>query len=326
MKVLSLPRARFALVSSTCILASVLPFSAFAQISPANLKSLVQVQQLPGVEVRNDFQLGPTRFQVSLEPGAERRLEVEVTNRMGRTATFTFETEDFAAGDNASDSTKLFGLVDGPYSARRWLNPAVTSIELRHGERAYIPVMVRVPRDASVGDHYAALLLKRDLEPGEGTGGVSVISRVGALFLITVEGDVVEDGHLVKLDSLKKIYWRLPVQLQMDARNDGTVHMEPQGNVAIRNLFGLTVDEVPFQNWFVLRNSSRSVTLTWKPSFALGYYTAETNATIYGKQAEVLKTGFFVIPALPVLLVLLAIFLVSFLVQFFFSRFEIKRK
>ena len=46
----------------------------------------------------------------------------------------------------------------------------------------------------------------------------------------------------------------------------------------------------------------------------------------YGQPLPPMTAAFWMFPALPLLLALFLIFLVSFLVQFFFSRFEITRK
>lgn len=287
----------------------------------------IQIIPQTNVDVRNDFQVGPTRFDLALDPGEEKDLELQITSRMGRQATFTMLTEDFSAGENENDQTKLYGANRGPYSAKDWVTTAVNSITLNHADRAYIPVTIHVPKDADPGDHYAAVMTQRDLTPEEKkAGGVNVISRVGVLILITVKGPVVTKGDITSISTQQHLYFDLKVPLSIRGKNDGTVRMIPQGTVDIRNILGVTVDQIPVQDWIVLRNSVRSHAFTWTPKFALGFYTAKTNLTIFGNPVAPMSVSFWVIPLLPVLLVLIAIFVVSFLVQVFFSRFEIKRK
>ena len=90
---------------------------------------------------------------------------------------------------------------------------------------------------------------------------------------------------------------------------------------------GRTVDEIPLRDWYVLRSSTRRREIVWLPRFALGYYTAQLSISGVGGEPDIrIGAPFWVIPALPVLLAIIAIFGASFLVQIFFSRFEIKKK
>lgn len=303
------------------------PVGRTAAENAALVKAGVQVTVEPATPFTGDFGMGPGRQTLVVQPGQERTVEVQVTARTEGYHEYVFETEDFAAGVTPGQTTALFGSAAGPYPAREWIRPAVPSIRLAHGERAYIPVTIRVPADADPGDHYAALLLKRTLAPGETTErGFNVISRVGNLFLITIDGPQERNVSLTSLTVRKSLNWYLPVQMDLEARNTGTVYAAVQGTVNIRNILGFIIDEITVDDWFVLRNSSRSLAVDWKPSFALGRYTAVTDLQAFGAPLPPVETVFWVLPALPLLLVLLAIFVVSFLVQYFFSRFEIRKK
>ncbi len=273
----------------------------------------------------DDFQLGPTRHVLSLAPGEEKRLEIQLTNRERTESSYTLLTEDFTSGD-ARNPIALFSRALGPFSARSWVTLPSRSVRLKSAERAYLPVTVRVPANASAGDHYTAVVIQRDL-PSEVPSGFNVVSRVASLLLITVEGDVVRDGSLQGLTSARGVYWSLPATFTAEYRNTGTVHLVPTGAVRIKNLFRAVVDEIPVRDWYVLRESSRLREIQWQPTFALGYYTATLSVTRgEGAPAEEQTVSFWVLPLLPVALVLLVIFLASFLVQVFFSRFEIRKK
>ncbi len=290
-------------------------------------KAGVRINEEAGVAVMNDFALGPGRTAISLSPGEQQTVEVQVSSRTPGLHSYLFQEEDFSADPRGGDSTTLYGVEKGPFPASTWVHPAVPSLQLTHGEQAYVPVTISVPKNAEPGDHYAALLLKRALTPAEeSTKGFSIISRVGILFLITVKGPVTQNASLTSLRSRAPIYWFYPAFLELTARNDGTVYATPTGVIQIHNILGFVVDEIPVNDWFILRNSSRTIVFDWRPRFALGRYTAVAKIQMYGTDTVALQTSFWVIPALPVLIVLFAIFLVSFLVQFFFSRFEIKKK
>lgn len=290
---------------------------------PANMRINVQAD-MPAV---GDFTVGPARTFLEIPAGEERTVELQLTNREGRLATYSLVTEDFDA-DPEREGTPMFYASDmeGLYPARTWIIPEVKRLELRHAERAFIRVTIKVPADADAGDHQAALVFTRETKT-ETEGGFQVIPRVAALFIITVPGDIVQEGYITHLQPRHYLNWSFPVTLNLAAKNTGTVHMDPIGNIVIRNIFGITVDEIPVKDWYILRDSARQRDFFWKPLFGLGYYRATTDLQVFDRRPlEPVSASFWVIPLLPVLILLLLIFVVSFMVQYVSARFEIKRK
>jgi hypothetical protein len=301
--------------------------SVFAQTPAGTMPQSVRINVQNDTPAVGDFTVGPARLLLTMKPGEERNVEIQITNREGRRAAFDLTTEDFVA-DQEREGTPTFFADDteGPYPARAWITPQVPRLELNHAERAFVNVTIKVPNDAEAGDHQAALIVTRDVE-SQPEGGFTIVSRVAAMFIITVEGDIVQEGYVDSLESRRYFNWFYPAFLRLSSRNLGTVHMIPTGSIEIRNIFGIVVDEIPVKNWVVLRDSSRARTFEWHPRFALGYYRASTDLTVFdGRPLQPVSAGFWMIPLLPLLLLLFLIFLVSFLVQYFFSRFEIKRK
>lgn len=300
-----------------------MPAASFAQTPEPQP---IRISQQTGVEVRGDFQVGPTRFVIEVDPGEERTIDVEVTSREGQPRDYDLKVEDFSISDDGTDSIQFFAEKDGPFSARAWVQTPASSMTLRHGERATVPVKISIPKNASVGDHYSVVIFERR-PVSEVKSGFNLISRVGALLLITVKGDLIREGDMQSFSTKKKIYWTLPAQFSIQYRNTGTVHLVPAGHVEIKNIFGITVDDISVKDWYVLRNSTRRREILWQPKFALGRYTATLTLNSAGQKSEVVETvTFWMIPTLPVLLSLLAIFVVSFLVQAFIGHFEIQKK
>jgi hypothetical protein len=182
------------------------------------------------------------------------------------------------------------------------------------------------------GDHMATILLKkRNLM--ESKGGFTINAFASSVLVITVEGDVVESGTFQKFSPSKYLNWKTPVDLNLTVENTGSVHIAPRGKIAVTNIFGIAVDEFPINNrWNVLRGSRMTQSMPWAPRFALGYYKARTNVQLFTPGAlnelpvEQLTTTFWVVPLIPLIIVSAAVFVVSFLVQLFFSRFEITTK
>lgn len=306
----------------------IVPMTAFAQEAPLSTSSTLQISHQSGMEVRGDFQVGPTRFVLEMDPGETRSVEVQLTSREGEPRSYTINVEDFSVSDDGTDSIQFYGNGAGPFSAKPWITPAVENFSLLHGDRAFIPVKITIPKDASVGDHYSVVIFQRDLNQNqEQNGGFNLIARIGALLLITVKGDVIKQGSMEGFSVTRHLYWSLPAQFSILYKNTGTVHLTPLGRIEVQNIFGIPVDDIEIKDWYVLRNSVRKREIVWQPKFALGYYKATLHLSSAGQTDETVQTvRFWIIPALPVLIVLLAIFCVSFIIQAFFSHFEIKKK
>lgn len=272
------------------------------------------------------FMLGPARFTLSLAPGESTTVDVQLTNREGVARTYDLIAEDFAADPAQEGNPQFYGdAKGGPFPAGTWLQFEARPVELEHGDQATISVTVRVPADAEPGDHQAALIVARKLE--EQADGINVIPRVASLFIITVEGEVVQDGSLSALDVRNGfLEWSVPVTLALTAQNQGTVHMQPTGEITITNLFGSTVAELPVEDFIILRDSARTREFFWEPEFALGYYRATATLTAWNAPMEPMSVSFMVLPLLPMLITVIIVIVLLGGWHLFRSRFEIHRK
>lgn len=275
--------------------------------------------------VENDFLIGPARFLLTMRPGETKTVELQVTNRTGHEGVFEFLSEDFDIDPKTNLPRFYASQVGGPFAASNWIHPEVGSVVLRHGDRAFVNVTVMVPAGAEPGDHQAAMIVKLRDKPSK-QSGIGVVSRAASMFVITVPGKVLQDTKVDSILVRHFLNWSYPVFLRLSATNRGNVIAAPTGTVTIRNLFGVAVDEVPVREWYILRGQTRPIDLTWSPRFALGRYTAETKVKIYAKQTVPASVTFWVLPIMPVLLLLFTIFFVSFLIQYVFSRFELRKK
>lgn len=323
----------FGFLVASCVLSVGLVFSAFAEKTfgsedPTPVRTDVRIEQLEGVEYRNDFTLGPTKFSLGLNPGEETVVEIQVTSRIEQETTFEVGVEDFTSQDDPEKYTKFLGDEKGQFSAKEWFHPAVSSFTLMHGERAYLPVTITVPENAEVGDHYSVVFIKTTPE-AESASGITFSSRVGTLFLLSVGDGVAvrKTGECSLFESENSIYASLPVNFALHFDNEGDVHLTPFGKITISNMFGNTVDEILVPDWVVLRESSRIQTVTWEPTYAFGKYTATAQIERgYDNVVDVRTVTFYVIPVKFVVIALGAVVVVVVLYKVFISGFEIKRR
>lgn len=88
-----------------------------------------------------------------------------------------------------------------------------------------------------------------------------------------------------------------PVTVLARFENQGTVHLQPRGHVALFNMLGREVDRENIQQVNVLPNSIRRIKLELGQKAMFGKYTA-TLTGIYGSTNEALSysVSFWVIP------------------------------
>ncbi len=271
--------------------------------------------------------ISPTKVELSMDPGERETREIVIVNRTGQPMTFEFLTEDFEGSLDPSQATIFLGVEDSPRGAKNWLEPEVMSIVLGHGETLTMTVDVKVPLDAEPGGHYAALFASSITEETiEDGSNVQITSRVGTLFLVTVSGDIEEDGTLNEPE-IPVFSEHGPIKMGLVFNNLGNVHLKPSGKVVIRNFFGQTVSEIPVDEWIVLPESSRRTLVEWDGDRLLGRYTATAEIT-YG-DGDVLalaETSFWVIPWKIVLAVLVVLAVLSFAGHWFYKRYTKRRK
>lgn len=139
---------------------------------------------------------GRVSFRHAVDPGAELTDHVTLTNFSDHAATF-----DVYAGDGLVTADGQFDLPPTGTEATAsgsWIalgdaagtvgEPgAVQRVEVAAGSQAVLPFVVRVPADATPGDHPAGIVAA--LAPGAASG-VTVDSRVGTRLHLRVTGEI----------------------------------------------------------------------------------------------------------------------------------------
>lgn len=337
------------LISLSTLLA--LPVSVFSQVStssasttpialealPATVNSApfdIEMLEDPG-RIIGDFVVGPGKIELSLKPGESRTVELMITNRMGEPKRFKFTVEDAAGGRTADQAVELLGSVRGPYSLRDYVHFPVEEFELKHMERARIPVTVTLPPDAEPGGHYGSVLVStvsREADDGTKSGAVpssAIVSRIGTLFFVTTPGDVATEGKLTSFTTVpqKNVFFRGPVNFALLFENTGSIHLNPYGKISITNMFGDEVGFMELDPWFALPGSLRTREVSWTRDLLIGRYTATASVNRgYNDVIDEASLTFWVIPWKMLLVLFSGLFVFFLLLKFIFSRFEFKRK
>lgn len=298
-------------------------------LMPVNAHAEYQVDALPSNEVFSDFVVGPGKVELTLNPGESKTIEVTLANRMGDDRIFDLIVEDMKGSENPEQTVVLLGDDRGPYSLRDYFSVPEWSFMLQHGRKAHIPVTVTMPADVEPGGYYGSVLFTTTSKPNENKaqGAAAIISRIGVLFFVTVPGAGNYDGELETFSAKSTYFTEGPVPFQLLFRNRGNMNLNPSGEITIRNMIGTAVDTIEVEPWFALPGSLRLREVEWNRAALMGRYTAE--AVIkrdYEDRVDRMTVSFWVIPVVPAAAFVAGLFVLFFIIRFFATNFEFKRK
>lgn len=285
------------------------------------------------VDDTNDFVVEPGKTEIFLNPGESIKKSVTVTNRQNRKVTYTIKIEDFIGTEDPNNPITLLGEEAGPYSLKNLVSPEIAEFSLNFGEQITIPVEVRIPETAEPRGYYGAIVVSNQpdidtqIENGTGAAGKTrLISRIGSLLLVRVNGLGQESGKLEDMKLLgpaRLFYETKPAGFEILFRNEGNVHLVPNGKITITNMIGKKVAELPVDAYFALPDSLRYREIQWTGGFGFGRYKADLSLYRgYGNQFDEDSLVFWVLPWK----VLLGIFVAICLLFYISRKFEFKRK
>ncbi len=291
-----------------------------------------KLEKLTGTVDQGDFVVGPGRVEVELKPGQSAVYEISVANRISDDREFKLTTEDISGTADGTRAMVFLGEEDGPYTVKDYISFPKESFTLDLGDRARIPVTITVPADAEPGGYYGGVLVSTIKDDGMEDGASArspIVARVGTLFFITVPGEAVKMGETKQMSLLgaKQWYEKGPFKFSILYENTGSVHLNPYGEIRIKNIFGEEVGFVELEPWFVLPKSLRSRDIEWNRELLFGRYTATALVNRgYEDIVDEVAVTFYVLPWKVILPIFLMVFLIIFSVRFFLKTFEFKRR
>ncbi len=187
-----------------------------------------------------------------------------------------------------------------------WFTLPTEEIIIPAEQTVSVPFSINVPDDAAPGGHFSAILVgTRSLTNSETPAQVETSQVVTALVFLSVAGDIVERGSIRDFVTEQFVSESPKAAFSIRFENAGNVHVQPQGNITIKNMWGRERGTIPInqtsQFGNVLPNSIRKYNFEWVGdwSFAdMGRYTAEVTLA-YGdltRQFVTAETSFWVIP------------------------------
>ncbi len=238
--------------------------------------------------------VSPPVFELTANPGDELKNVIRVSNPHEEPVKVSVDTRNFVAvGEGGS-----VGLTEEktPYSLASWISVSPTEVEIPGESSRYFNIKTEIPLNAEPGGHFGSVVFKT----GGGTvaeTGAAVTQELGSLFLLRVSGKVNEDGRVESFSTEKQFWEYGPVRFDLRVKNNGNVHIKPQGKIVIKDMLGREVTEVEVDPQNVLPDAVRKFSPTWEKEILFGKYTA-TASLVYGSNSDVLSasTSFYAFP------------------------------
>lgn len=239
---------------------------------------------LPGILfcARESFGLvmGPSRFEVSLPPGEIAEGDYYVQNDTDQNVHIVVEPENWFK--EAYD----YGKID----IKDWIEFDVYEFDLKPKEIKKLRLRIKVPTDVK-GElvsqiFFTSNVLREDGQPIEG-----IKARVGSVLYVAIKGTEIVDAEIRDAAISKESNeGKEIIKIEVNVKNNGNVHIRPEGLVAIEDNAGEKLIELVLTSGQpALPAQETGYYALWdKPELKVGKY--KTSITIsYGKELNMEK-------------------------------------
>ncbi len=252
--------------------------------------------------------VSPTLFDMTANPGQTWESNVRVINSNPYDITVYAESVNFAPQEE-SGSPKFVSINEEDSKGStfaEWIALDKKEIIIPAEQTSEIPFTINVPFDAPPGGHFAAMLIgTKSPEDQIERPQLKTSQVVTSLVFLRVTGDIIEKGSIRAFRSTKKLVEKPEITFELRFENNGNVHILPQGEIRITNMWGQERGLIPvnrstlFGN--VLPDSVRKYSFTWAGEWSLadmGRYTAVASLAYgdNGRKSVVSETSFWVVP------------------------------
>lgn len=219
--------------------------------------------------------VAPARFELPMMPGTERTVVVNViynsVSGEAQPCRLVASLGDWSILTNGE--TEYFKAESQPNSACAWLTYSPAEITALPSKIHPIRVTISVPKDATPGDHLAALFVEArpdNLKVDQNRRQVILRFRMAALFYIMVP-QLTKKGSL---EGLKAGLNEQGILITPTLKNDGNSHLRPLHSAKVLDSAGTVVAELPeTESLPVLADTEMSRTIVIPKSLAAGSYS-----------------------------------------------------
>ena len=254
----------------------------------------------------------PPLFQLTQSPGTDWNSMLRIVNVNPYDIVVSASATDFHPDGETGNAVLEETPPADPSDTHRmsgWISLPVGTITIPRGKTGDIPFAIHVPVNADPGGHYAAILIGTSPGNKPGGTGTSISSKVTSLIFFRVPGEVIEDASIRDFYAQQRMVQSPDNSFLIRFENKGNVHLVPQGDIVITNMWGkergkIAINESSsFGN--VLPHSTRKFAFDWHGEsnpLEFGRYSAVATL-VYGEDGRktVYRTLYFwVVPWKPV--------------------------
>jgi hypothetical protein len=252
----------------------------------------VSGQEDPGIEIK------PAILDLNGLPGEKIKFSVKLTNTYDNALGVRVSSRLLAPEDELINSAEAYR-----YDASQWLNVSKEFIIIEGNESIDVPLEIIIPDNAVPGGHYSLITFKIEAISQFDASGITIKSEVGAVTLITVPGDTVENAYIVD-DSSSLVSFGGVFKFSQTIFNDGNIHLLPTIETNIINSKGEIVDKIVQPYKLLLPNTKRTLITEWDSKKYFGKYTAQTTVS-FGTPTQNINSdvlSIFILPSITTLI------------------------
>lgn len=216
---------------------------------------------------RSDNPRTESIFIHTLEPGAVQDEGVLLVNNTEEQKTLQVYAVDLMVSSGGAFACRQ--MAEPKKGVGNWIELGKDEVTLDSGTSEIVPFTIRVPENASVGEHNGCIVIQEKKEEVEGQTGMVLSFRTGLRVAITVPGEITRKLEIVdfKIEPEKDGGYLL----RAFAKNLGNVSIDADVQVITRYFFGLTLAQHGGQ-FPVLRSETSEWNFELKKPFWGGWY------------------------------------------------------
>ena len=219
--------------------------------------------------------LAPARFELEMSPGSETTVVVNIDYHAAQTTAQSYRMVASLNDWNINRSGELSFHKAGtqPNSASPWIIYSPAEVTVKPGQTHSIRVTISVPKDATPGDHLAALIVEQRpdaIKLNRNARQMLMRFRMAAIFYIMVP-QITRRGTL---ENLKATVDPKGIVVTPTLKNEGNSMIRPITSVKVLDSTGRTVAELPgAESLPLLGGSELSHPLFIEKTLSPGTYT-----------------------------------------------------
>ncbi len=268
----------------------------------------------------------PPLFQLSAVPEQVWQSSIKVINSNSFPITIYANPVDFApiGEEGHGQFIPLLESEAEGQTLAEWITVSKEAIVIPPESSHEISFMVSVPKDAAPGGHFAAILIGTKPPENDNTMAVRTAQVVSSLFFLSIDGDVVEKASVREFSVNDSFVGEPQANFLLRFQNDGNVHIRPQGEIKIFNMWGKERGVIPINHGShfgnVLPGTIRKFDFSWTGESSLsdiGRYKAVVTLG-YGSKARYSvsqEVSFWIVPVKLTLITIAFLLTLIFLIR-----------